>query len=287
MFPGFSPIQPLITIARLLYRRSIPVGVMDGVRALLNIGIDGSAEGNAEGDTQRRGSGARLPWPVDDARSPLRSDRTVTLSADSAFEQSGGGNTTESSSAIEENHSGDEETTTTVDGNRATHQDSAQLSINHGGTDNSNDSADANHRRNTKSMTLCDTTTTQSYSPTTDDGGGRTNDDDEDDEDDGDSDHSGADEDPWGDGRGESRWGQLTTRGTGIGTNHTGGVVGAELALVQALGSWCASVSAYDRLVHLPPGSAARRAAEAETEWDELERRIARSRLNVQLEDFR
>ncbi|CAM9420414.1 unnamed protein product, partial [Ectocarpus fasciculatus] len=267
----------------------IPVGVLDGVRALLNIGIDGSAEGNAEEGSERRGSDAPLPGPADDPLSPPHSDGTATLSADSACEQSGGWNTTGSASAIEESHSGDEETTTTVDRNRAAHEDSTQLSIYHGGTDDSNDSADANHRRNTKSVTLRDTTNTQSYSPTTttDDGGGRTNDDDdEDDEDDGDSDHSGADEDPWGDGRGESRWGQLTARGTGIGTNRTGGGAGAELALIQALGSWCASVSAYDRLAHLPPGSAARRAAEAETEWDELERRIARSRLDVQLEDF-
>ncbi|CAM9523835.1 unnamed protein product, partial [Ectocarpus sp. 4 AP-2014] len=269
-------------------RRSIPVGVLDGVRALLNIVIDGSSEGNAKGNSERRGSGGRLPGPLDDARSPQHSDRTVTLSADSTCEQSGGGNTTESASAIEENHSGDEETTTAVDGNRAAHELSAQLSAYHGGTDNSNGRADANHRRNTKSVTLCDTTNSQIYSSTTDDGGGRTTNDHDDDggEDGDDSDCSGADEDPWGDGCGESRWGQLTARGTGIGASHTGGGVGVELALIQALGSWCASVSAYDRLAHLPPGSAARRAAEAETEWDELERRIARSRLDVQLEEF-
>ncbi|CAN0494081.1 unnamed protein product, partial [Ectocarpus sp. 8 AP-2014] len=167
-------------------------------------------------NSERRGSGGRLPGPLDDAHAPPHSDRTVTLRADSTCEQSGGGNTTESASAIEENHSGDEETTTTVDGNRAAHELSAQLSIYHGGTDNSNGRADANHRRNTKSVTLCDTTNTQIYSPTTDDGGGRTTNDDDDGEDDGeddgDSDYSGADEDPWGDGCGELRWGQLTVR---------------------------------------------------------------------------
>lgn len=76
--------------------------------------------------------------------------------------------------------------------------------------------------------------------------------------------------DPWGEGIGESNWGK------GIG-----------LALIEALASWCASVSAYDRLAHPTPGSAAGQAAEAETEWEELKRLIARGRLDVQLEEFR
>lgn len=88
---------------------------------------------------------------------------------------------------------------------------------------------------------------------------------------DGDDDHNKEGEaDPWGEGVGESRWG----RGTG-------------LNLVEALGSWCASVSSYDRLARPTPDSAAGRAAEAEVEWEELERRIARGRLDVQLEEFR
>lgn len=129
--------------------------------------------------------------------------------------------------------------------------------------------------RSTGRMTLGGTAKTQSHASTTGDGGGRTDEDDSDQED---------GDDPWGDGRGESRWGQRI----GVATGRSGaGDDDAGLALVQALGSWCASVSAYDRLAHLTPGSAARRAAEAETEWDELERRIARSSLDVQLEEFR
>lgn len=76
--------------------------------------------------------------------------------------------------------------------------------------------------------------------------------------------------DPWGEGVGENDWGE-----------NTG------LALIEALGSWCASVSAYDRLAHPIPGSAAQRAVEAESEWEDLERRIARGRLDVELEEFR
>ena len=76
--------------------------------------------------------------------------------------------------------------------------------------------------------------------------------------------------DPWGEGKGESAWGKRSG-----------------LALIEALGVWCASVSAYDRLAHPTPDSAAGRAAEAETEWDELEMRIARARLDVQLMEFR
>lgn len=58
-------------------------------------------------------------------------------------------------------------------------------------------------------------------------------------------------------------------------------------ALVEALGSWCAAVSAYDRIIRPAPGSAAERAATAELEWGALERRIARAQLDVQLEEFR
>ena len=76
--------------------------------------------------------------------------------------------------------------------------------------------------------------------------------------------------DPWGEGAGESAWGKRSG-----------------LALIEALGSWCASVSAYDRLTHPTPDSAAGRAAEAETEWDDLEKRITRGGLDVQLMEFR
>lgn len=76
--------------------------------------------------------------------------------------------------------------------------------------------------------------------------------------------------DPWGEGVGESGWGG----GTGSPT-------------IEVLGAWCASVSAYDRLARPTPGSAAGRAAEAEKDWEDLEKRIARGRLDVELEEFR
>lgn len=183
--------------------------------------------------------------------------RTVTPGADVPCHQSDAG------------HDGERIVTSvdTVDGTRPTRNRSR---------DEGND-ATAADGRNTSRTTLLGggTTKTQSNASTTDDGGGRTDEDD--------SDQDG--DDPWGDGRGESRWGQRigVTAGAGGGTGDDD----AGLALIQALGSWCASVSAYDRLAYLAPGSAARRAAEAETEWDELERRIARSNLDVQLEEFR
>ena len=156
----------------------------------------------------------------------------------------------------------------TVDGNRPTRDDRT-------GDNGSDDGDDGGDTRSATRLTRGGTSKTPSHASTTDDGGGRTGDDDSDQED-GDG--------PWGDGRGESRWGQRVVDmagASGIGGDAAG------FALVQALGSWCASVSAYDRLAYLVPGSAARRAAEAETEWDELERRIARASLDVQLEEFR
>lgn len=155
----------------------------------------------------------------------------------------------------------------TLDGNRTTRNDGPLVPARNRSGDNGNGD-DGNG--STGRTTLGGTTKTQSQASTTDDGE-RTDEDDTDQED---------GDDPWGDGRGESRWGQRIGVTTGT-DDHAG------LALVQALGSWCASVSAYDRLAYLAPGSAARRAAEAETEWDELEKRIARSTLNVQLEEFR
>lgn len=87
--------------------------------------------------------------------------------------------------------------------------------------------------------------------------------------------------DPWREGVGEASWG----KGIGEASNRNGD--DGRLALVVALGLWCASVSAYDRLIRPTPGSAAGRAAAAAIEWEELERRIARAKLDVQLEEFR
>lgn len=79
--------------------------------------------------------------------------------------------------------------------------------------------------------------------------------------------------DPWGEGPGEAAWGSCNDE--------------RKLALVEALGSWCASLSAYDRIARPAPGSATGRAAATEAEWKDLERRIARGRLDLQLEEFR
>lgn len=78
------------------------------------------------------------------------------------------------------------------------------------------------------------------------------------------------DTDPGGEGTGESAWGK-----------------GKGLAVIETLGSWCGSISAYDRLARPAPGSAVCRAAAAESEWEELEKCIARRRLNVEAEEFR
>lgn len=83
-------------------------------------------------------------------------------------------------------------------------------------------------------------------------------------------DSEGDDNDPWGNGVGEFCWG---------GDTH--------YPLTEALGAWCASVSAYDRLARPPAGSAAERAKDAESDWEESERCIARDRLNVEIEEFR
>lgn len=80
----------------------------------------------------------------------------------------------------------------------------------------------------------------------------------------------GDNDDLWRDGVGESRWGGDT-----------------RYLLTEALGAWCASVSAYDRLARAPEGSIAERAKEAEFNWEELQRRIARDRLNVEIEASR
>lgn len=231
-----------------LDRRSVPAGVLDGVRALLNIGMDRYDEDEGDTDTHA--------YP----------GRTVTPGAEVPCDQSYAG------------HDGERTvgSVDTVDGNRPIRNDSTLVSSHNRSRGDGDDDDDATDDRNASRVALGGggATKTRSHASSTDDGGGRTDEDD--------SDQDG--DDPWGDGRGESRWGQrigVTTGTSGTGDDDAG------LALVQALGSWCASVSAYDRLAYLAPGSAARRAAEAETEWDELERRIARSSLDVQLEEFR
>lgn len=220
----------------------------------MNIDIDNSDEDD-EKNNDRPGSGHRL-LGTDGAHSPSHPDTTPTPSTDVSCERSYVGNVAEPAAVgYNEDGEGTIATANTVDGNRNARDGGTPLATFLGGAPKA-----------------------QSHASTTDDGGGRT------DEDDSDQDNG---PDPWGDGRGESRWGHRI--GVGTGTSGTSGPADGDvgLALVEALGSWCASVSAYDRLEHLAPGSAAQRAAEAETEWDELERRIARSSLDVQLEEFR
>lgn len=79
-------------------------------------------------------------------------------------------------------------------------------------------------------------------------------------------DSKGDDGDLWG----ESRWGGDT-----------------RYPLIEALGTWCASVSAYDRLARVPEGSTAEGAKETEFDWEESERRNARDRLHVEIEASR
>lgn len=185
----------------MLDRRSVPVGTLDGVRALLNIDIDDSDEEDNDKSSGRHGNPGHHLLRPDGTHSP---SHLAVVTHDNGMVPGGAPKT--------QSH----------------------------------------------------VSTTDDYNSDLEDG-----------------------PDPWGDGRGESRWGRRI--GVGIGTGSTSGPGDAHvgLALVEALGAWCASVSAYDRLAHLPPGSAAQRAAEAETEWVELERRIARSSLDVQLEEFR
>lgn len=228
-----------------LGRRSVPAGVLDGVRALLNIDIDTYHEDEGDADTHEYPGG------------------TVAPGADALCDQS----------YAERDCEGTIGSVDTVDANRPTRNDDTLVSAHIGSKDSGNEGY--GDGGTTGRASLSGATKTQSQASTSDDGGGHTDEDDSDQED---------GDDPWGDGRGESRWGQripLTTRTSGTGDYDAG------LPVVQALGSWCASVSAYDRLAYLAPGSAARRAAEAETQWDELERRIARSSLDVQLEEFR
>lgn len=228
-----------------LDRRSVPAGVMDGVRALLNIGVDIDDYAEDEGDTDTHAYPGRIATPG--AEAPRGQDYA--------------GHDGEGTVGSVDD---------TVDGNRTTHDDGNPVPTHNRSRDNGNDGSNNDYSgvRSTNGMILGGSTKTQSHASTTDE--------DDTDQEDGD--------DPWGDGRGESRWGQRI----GVTTGRSGtGDGGAGLALAQALGSWCASVSAYDRLAYLAPGSAAQRAAEAETEWDELERRIARSSLDLQLEEFR
>lgn len=233
--------------ACLLDRRSVPAGVMDGARALLNIDIDTDSYDVDEGDTDTH----------------VYPGRTDTPGVDAPRDQSYAGDDGE----------GTVDSVDTVDRSRLMRNDGTLVSAHTRLRDNGNE--DGGGDRTTTRKTLEGTSKTQSHASTTDDSGGGTDDDDSGQED---------GDDPWGDGRGESRWGQRIGAMTG-----TSGIDGdtAGLVLVRALGSWCASVSAYDRLAYLAPGSAALRAAEAETEWDELEKRIARSSLDVQLEEFR
>ena len=77
-------------------------------------------------------------------------------------------------------------------------------------------------------------------------------------------------DDPWGDGVGESCWGKNTC-----------------CPPIEALGAWCAAVSAYDRLARPPTGSAVKGAIEAESDRKTFERSIARSRLDLELDEFR
>lgn len=258
-------------------RRSVPAGVLDGVRALLNIDVDLDADSPDGGEEEEK---------EDDTRGAGRRRRRRRLLGPADGETAN-------------QHGDGEETLATVDANRAERNFALLPPSSEQQQQQKQQGNDARRGSDVVAgTTLPDgTTDTQGlhHALATDGGGGGCTDGEDDSDDDG---GSGTDDgsDPWGDGRGESRWGQWpprvgtagargTDRDTGSGTG--GSDEHAGLALVRALGSWCASVSAYDRLAHLPPGSAARRAAEAETEWDELERRIARSRLDVQLEEFR
>lgn len=76
--------------------------------------------------------------------------------------------------------------------------------------------------------------------------------------------------DPWGEGPDEHLWGK-----------------GTKLKVIQALGSWCAAISAYDRLVRPRPESHTERAVAAESEWHKLQGGIVRGQLDVRLEEFR
>lgn len=230
------------------------------MRALLNIDID--EEDDEEDDESRRhGHSAHRPLRAEDTRSPSHIDRIAAPSTDVSREHVYVQNAAQPP-VVGDNEDGEGSVATadTADGNRTARNGGVALATQDNG------------------LVLGGAPKTRSQASTTDDSGGRTDEDDSDLED---------GPDPWGDGRGESRWG----RGIGVGrsTSVTGGPGDADvgLALVEALGAWCASVSAYDRLAHLAPGSAAQRAAEAETEWDKLEKRIARSSLDVQLEEFR
>lgn len=257
---------------------------MDGVRALLNIGVGD----DDENDPCTHGAGSRHRDQVgqtDANPQPPRSWRAAGRSTDAFC--SAGDTSGRDFAALSIEGSEDGEATictaaATIDGNRTARNSGALLGIPGIGKVSENDHGGDSDNANSNSITLVGKHDTRSKASTsTDDDDGRT--------DEGDSEQDDG-PDPWGDGRGESSWGQRISTssaddGGGGGGSDGGG--GGSFALVQALGAWCASVSAYDRLVHLAPGSAARKAAEAETEWDELERRIARSALDVQLEEFR
>lgn len=236
--------------------------MLDGVRAILNVDIDNSDEQDEDENSGRHEYSGHYLLGEDGSHSLSHVDRIAAPGIDVSCD---GHNSFESASQFaatgdSEDGEGNVAIVDTADLNRTARNDGFALVAHDNG------------------MVLGGTPKTQNHASTTDDSGGRTDEDDSDLED---------GPDPWGDGRGESRWGRAI--GVGMGTSDASGPgdAGVGLALVEALGAWCASVSAYDRLVHLAPGSAAQRAEEAETEWDELEKRIARSTLDVQLEEFR
>lgn len=214
-------------------RRNVPVGVMDGVRALLNIGS--TEEGKNEKEDRR---GGHLVMPSLPTPAPLPGTTGVFTPA------------TPVPSIV------DPATAAAADsGEETACATSSTVAVATSGC-----GGPTTDRSKTKFSTGNVCQSTRGISSAIEN---------LDDDVDGDDDTEGG-ADPWGEGVGESRWG----RGTG-------------LNLVDALGSWCASVSSYDRLARPTPESAAGLAAEAEVEWEELERRIARGRLDVQLEEFR